>query len=360
MPPPPQGILNKRILEAFEDFRAVLVSLGYSEKTLKSYYVAVKNFANFCSNAKLTDITQADIQRWITYNLNSIRNAERKKKRMNTFHYYTIFLRKFLVWAGRSDLYIPIVRKNSASEPHVLSEKELETLNEACKDDKDRLIINLLFETGVRASELLEIRVKDVDLQNREIRLRNTKYGRERTVFIGPRSYEILKRIVRSLKPNDKIINLSYNGLYKRVKKIAKRANVDVGVVRPHVFRHTFATESLKKGVNLSALQRLLGHTDIKTTQIYLHLLKEDVKKEYEKAFYLESGLGSSSPSQKPAKFEPADLNVNGTVTPGLKLKFCPNCGSNVLDGARFCHNCGFPLHILLSSIGKNQADASL
>jgi integrase/recombinase XerD len=351
LPPPPTNIAEKTVLDAFEDFRATLLSLGYSEKSIKSYYMAVKNFAMFSGNPRIADITQIDIQKWITASLSNVKNSEKRKKRMNTFHYYTLFVRKFLQWTGRKDLVVPIVRKTPFSEPHVLGENELEVLNQACKDDRDRLIINLLFETGVRASELLEIRAKDVDLNNKEIILKNTKYGRQRTVFIGPRSYDILSKMIKSLRPNDKIVNLSYHGLYKRIKSIAKRAGVDVSSIRPHIFRHTFATESLKKGLNLSALQRLLGHSDIKTTQIYLHLLKEDIKKEYEKVFY----NGSSSVQiRNPSHEKTSEEKTVETQSVGsqdlLKIKYCPMCGAKVIENAKFCFNCGYPIHQLLAN----------
>lgn len=358
LPPPPYNITDKTVLDAFEDFKAMLIALGYSEKTIKSYYMAVKNFAVFSGNPKITDITQMDIQRWITVSLNNVKNNEKRKKRMNTFHYYTLFLRKFLQWTGRKDLVVPIVRKTSFGEPHVLSENELEALNYACKDDKDRLIINLLFETGVRASELLDIRVKDIDLINREITLRNTKYGKQRTVFIGPRSYDVLSKLIKNLRPNDKIINLTYNGLYKRVKSIARRAGIDVSSVRPHIFRHTFATESLKKGLNISALQRLLGHNDIKTTQIYLHLLKEDIKKEYEKAFYsqtketvISNPIHDKTTEKKP--LWPQETG-NGDI---LHIKFCPICGTKVIENAKYCFNCGFPLYQITANLPKGASD---
>lgn len=355
MPTPHTNVLEKNILEAFEDFKATLLSLGYSEKTLKSYYMAIKNFATFVGNPKLSNITQNDIQKWITRTLNDIKSLEKKRKKMNTMHYYTIFLRKFLLWAGRNDLFVPIVKKSNSMEPHVISEQELEALNQACKDDLDKLIVNLLFETGVRAGELLEIRVKDIDLGNKEIKLKNTKYGKERTVFIGPRSYEMLRKILKTLKPNDRIINLSYHGLYKRIKKVAQKANIDVTIVKPHVFRHTFATESLKKGINLSALQRILGHSDIKTTQIYLHLLKEDIKKEYEKAFYsaVKQNESINNNSQEIA------LSTKNSIAKDFRLKYCPMCGTNVIENAKFCFSCGFPLHQISSILNNNYVEST-
>jgi len=344
LPPPSKGILDKSLLEALEEFRASLVSVGYSEKTVKAYATAIKKFAEHVGNVKVREVTQADVQSWITKSLAAKKSGEDRKKAMNTMHYYTIFLRRFMRWAGRGDIFVPIIRKSGSSEPHVITEEELEALNEACRDDLDRLIINLLFETGVRASELLEIRAKDVDIESGEITLRSAKYGKARTVFLGPKSMELVSRALKRLKPSDRLVGLTYWGLYKRLKRIAARASVDVSSVRPHAFRHTFATVSLKRGINLSALQKILGHSDIKTTQIYLHLLKEDIKKEYQRAYF-------SSPQ---------DTGAGRHAHNGAGLvRFCPNCGVAVIEGARYCFNCGFPVHELLVKMQGGSAQAT-
>ena len=91
--------------------------------------------------------------------------------------------------------------------------------------------------------------------------------------------------------PRSRVVPLTYQALYKRVKRLAERAGLDPERVRPHVLRHTFATEALRRGMSLPALQRLLGHSDIKITERYLHLVTEDVEREYRRIF--EPGVGS-------------------------------------------------------------------
>ncbi|MEB3759152.1 MAG: tyrosine-type recombinase/integrase, partial [Desulfurococcales archaeon] len=112
-------------------------------------------------------------------------------------------------------------------------------------------------------------------------------YGKERVVFLGDDALRVLKEYVelKRLGPEDRVVNISYQALYKRLKRLARDAGLPVEKVRPHILRHTFATEALRRGMSLPALQRILGHSDIKITQVYLHLVKEDVKKEYLNVF---------------------------------------------------------------------------
>ncbi len=288
LPPPPEDISDYTVWEALDEFLVALQSAGASEKTVKAYRAGISDFLKFTGKEYIRELSVKDYIKWRLERLRKgfLRSWSRDRRKIQTtLHYYSLFVRSFLKWLGIADK-LPIVKKpRTRSRITTLTSKEVLKLLEASRDVIDLLIVSLLIETGLRAQELLSIRASDVDLENNEIIVRNAKYGEERIVFFGPLSKTVLKHYLSSLGPDDRLVPLSYSGLYKRLKTLAKRAGIDPKKVRPHVLRHTFATEALRRGMNLPVLQALLGHKDIKTTQVYIHLLKEDLRREYLRVF---------------------------------------------------------------------------
>ncbi len=347
----PPEILELDNQSILEEFLIALASAGASDETVKAYYSAIKDFLDFLGDKRIKDVRLSDINRWRLDRLRKGFRRSRSRDRrswMTTLHYYTLFIRRFLQWLGL-DIPIPITRKPT-SHVEALDESEIERLLSSCSDPLDTVIIRLLLDTGLRSRELLGIRVGDIDFENREIVVREAKYGRERRVLVTRETIEAIRAWIRlkGLREDDRLIPLTYSGLYKRIKRIARRAGIDYKRIRPHVLRHTFATRALRRGMNLFALQRLLGHSDVKTTQIYTHLTIDDLRREYERAIG-GKGTRQNTPSAQPE---------NGYDGFAQGIRFCPSCGRQLIPGARFCPYCGFNLTILYSRevSGENMA----
>ncbi|MEM1627709.1 MAG: tyrosine-type recombinase/integrase [Desulfurococcaceae archaeon] len=324
----PPGILDLSNEEILREFELTLETSGASRDTIKSYMAAVSDFLSFIGNKPLREITARDILNWrndrLRNGFNNSKTMDRSKWQV-TLHYYTIMLRRFLKWLGL-DIKVPGVKKPQA-RIDVLSDEELQSLLRVAKKPLDRLILSLLISTGLRSRELLELRVEDVDFNRQVLRVRSAKYGRERYVTATPEVFDMIDSWIKlnGLKPGDKLFSLTYSGLYKKIKTLAKRAGIDTAKIRPHVLRHTFATLAIRKGMSLPSLQRLLGHSDIRTTQIYLHLTIDDIKREYEEKF--------------------ADTN--------MVLNRCINCNREIPRDASYCPYCGINLGISRAALSQ-------
>ena len=274
----PGWVRGARLSEAVEAFLRALEAAGASRSTVRAYRAALRDFAGYAGwELRVSEVTVDLLNSWVAEGLRSGRSRA-------TMHYYSVFVRRFLRWAG-VEVGFAAVPRGRRGFSGALTWREVEALLSAARDLLDALSVALMAESGLRAGELLSLTAGDVDLASGTVRVRG-KYGKERVVVLGPVSRLLLQaRLAGVGRPGERLVPLSYQALYKRLKSLARRAGVDPSRVRPHVLRHTFATEALRRGVSLAALQRLLGHSDLKVTQLYLHLTAEDVRAEYERAF---------------------------------------------------------------------------
>lgn len=171
-----------------------------------------------------------------------------------------------------------------------LTLEELELLRIACKDKRDRALIEFLFATGCRVSEVVDCNIEDLNFNENTLRVIG-KGDKERIVCFGEKTKIYISKYINEdrRKDNDLALfvsekfphnRLSRRGIELIVTKIAKRANFDKRVF-PHLVRHTMATVGLRNGANLITIQHLLGHTDLATTQIYAENSIENVRHEY-------------------------------------------------------------------------------
>ena len=166
--------------------------------------------------------------------------------------------------------------------PKYLKDEEVKNLLDRCEGRRDRIIIDLILLTGVRVSEVLEITPDDIDFRNRTIRIHG-KGSHDRTVY-PPRTllYDLRDYIAdKSIEQQNRIFGLTRQRVFEIIKDLSGRS--------PHKLRHTFAVNYLESGGDLRTLQKILGHSSLKTTSIYLDLLDstvQDASEKYSRFFY--------------------------------------------------------------------------
>jgi len=295
LPPPPAGVEGFTLSDAGEAFLSALAASGMSLKSLKVYRAALKSFEEFVGGGvRVGSLTAEVYVEWLRWLRGRV---EAGLVSQSTAHYYSVMVRRFLAWLGFDVSRLPALPRGRRGFSGALSWGEVEALLAASRDLWDALIVAFMSESGVRVGELLSLKWGDVDLERGEARVRG-KYGKERTVVLGPLTRALLAEAAArfSPSPGDRVVPLSYKAVYKRLKALARRAGVPEERVRPHILRHTFATEALRRGMSLASLQRLLGHSSIRITELYLHLTGEDVRREYERVWMQWGGAQQAPP----------------------------------------------------------------
>lgn len=197
-----------------------------------------------------------------------------------------------LIKAALKFFYDEVLRKNivnikspkvSQKLPIVLTKEEVKKLINSVKNEKHRLMIALLYSSGLRLSELVNLKVGDIELEERIGWVRSGKGAKDRLFIIPNVLVEDLKKHIRQKEETDYIFE-GHQGLMspRNVQKIVSLATKNAGINKPvhvHTLRHTFATHLLESGEDIRKIQELLGHANLSTTQIYTHVSTEELKK---------------------------------------------------------------------------------
>lgn len=272
---------------------------GYSKKTVISYEKDLELFYNYLkenNKSEIKNITYNTIRKYLSelhekkYEASSI---SRKISTLRTFFKYAI-KNKYIKENPMALITNP---KKEKKLPKYLNYEELEKfLNSIDTTEKDgiqqKLIIEILYSTGIRVSELVNIKIKDINIKEQQIKILG-KGNKERIVLFGNEASKILKIYLNAYKEyftgniynnylliNKKGEKLSTNKIELIVKEILKKSSLKLNI-SPHTLRHTFATHLLDNGADLKSVQELLGHENLKTTAIYTHISNEKLKKVY-------------------------------------------------------------------------------
>lgn len=289
--PQETGLVATDIEDKIQMYLAVKKLDGLSMKTLRNYNYNLAIFASYVRKPLATiDITDLRV-----FLANRCKNMK-----PSSVNGQISIIKTFFAWLVDEE-YIP---KNPAKklkqtkEPkrlrHALSKKEIEEMRIACETPREKALINFLYSTGCRLSEVVGIDILDINWAERTLSVIG-KGNKEREVcfdtttelhlqnYLNTRADDCKALFITTRKKNGKYQRLGGRSIEKEVHKIATRAGIDKSVF-PHLFRHSFATHKLNSGVPIHIVQGWLGHTDPATTQIYAETDRENSIQEYRRA----------------------------------------------------------------------------
>jgi integrase/recombinase XerD len=243
---------------------------NYSTETIKGYLFYVKKYLEFSKDKGLNEQSAKE------FLIKRLKNNSPSSVGHNVFA-----LKYFFKEILNCKLYLPNPKRNKTL-PNILTIDEIRKLIKVIKNPKHRLVIKLLYGTGIRVSEIIKIEKKDIDFSENLIKIRLAKGGKDRFVKLPDSLVQELKSYMNINEGNylfesNKGGKLTKKTIGKIVQISAKRAGIEKRVY-PHLLRHSFATHLLESGTDLRVIQKLLGHSDIKTTQIYTQISQASIK----------------------------------------------------------------------------------
>ncbi|NLM63158.1 MAG: site-specific tyrosine recombinase XerD [Mollicutes bacterium] len=275
----------------------LIIDKKYSVNTKKSYEHDLMSFYKFCKdhNLRFEKITEEDIKQFLKYLRDKNLNSKSINHAISTLNGFYKFLITEKVIEENPVEYIeaPKLEKNI---PSVLSKEEINKLLDIELDNpysyRNKAMIELMYATGLRVSELVNLKLNDVDLHENLVKTIG-KGNKERLIPIGDYATGIVIEYLHKARP--KILKnkqteylfvtnrggkLSREQFFRIIKNLAKQKGITTNF-SPHTLRHSFASHLLDNGADLRIIQELLGHSDISTTQIYTHVSKESLKRDY-------------------------------------------------------------------------------
>ena len=290
--------------EALDNFiESIEVEGGRSKKTAENYTLYIERFIEFAGDIKVSEISYELVRKYRLW-LNRYENYNGVNLGKSTQAYHLIALRRLLTYLSKRNiksLEPTKIELPKMTKPQVnfLHYEEVERLLGVIPQDtelylRDRAILELLFSSGLRVSELINLNRDHINTKRREFSVRG-KGNKDRPIFISKTASQHIDNYLKSRKDNLSPLFINYSkrcttpsldGNYRRltarsvqrmIEKYARLAGI-TKKVSPHTMRHSFATDLLLNGADLRSVQSMLGHASISTTQIYTHITDQHLK----------------------------------------------------------------------------------
>lgn len=267
---------------------------NYSKHTIIAYENDIKGFLEYLDNKDLSKVKTEDIRKYIRYLSNlKEKSLARKMSSLRTFYEFLV-KREYIKESPMDGVDGPKIGKYL---PDVLSMEEVDKLLDIEPKDaftyRNRCILELLYSTGLRISELVSLKLNNINIDECMVKVMG-KGSKERVVPLSDIAIQYIEKYIKDVRPtmlkksqtdylflNNHGKCLTRQAIFKMIKKRAE----DIGLkkdISPHTLRHSFATHLLQNGADIRFIQELLGHSDVGTTEIYTHVINETLKKDYD------------------------------------------------------------------------------
>lgn len=253
----------------------------YSPESIKNYVSCLGKFLTYFEKeaTKPSEISADKIKKFLT-----------QFKETNTHRAYLCSIKLFYSKVGNQPDKLDRVEypKSSKKLPIVLSVEEIQRMFDVCENLKHRVILSLLYAAGLRVSELINLKWRHIDRSRMVINIVQAKGKKDRQVMLSPDLIPLLEKYWNEYKPKEYVLNGQFPEKELRyserivgevIKQLADKAGLCNKKVHTHLIRHCFATHLVEAGTDIKLIQRLLGHSNSKTTDIYLHISNNLISK---------------------------------------------------------------------------------
>lgn len=281
-----KGDIDK-LMAVVNEFLYVLQSQGRRKKTLDNYRLNLSRFIKSIQKP-VQEITTRDIRYYL------MQEKERGNCR-NTIASKTAILRSFFSWLEKEEIIEkdPTRKiKNPRTDnkaPKFLTHEEIEKVREAVETLIDRLLFEVLYSSGIRVSEAVKLNWQDIDFNNKTLYVRDGKGGKSRATFLSTKAVMLLKKYKETRTDNGEWVfqsqykrRMSKESIERHIRQLGKKAGLNKRLT-PHRLRHSLATHLLERDTPIDMVQKILGHSDVSTTQVYAKTNTANIEHHYRK-----------------------------------------------------------------------------
>jgi integrase/recombinase XerD len=274
----PEIILAETERREIIDFRRYLDGMRYSRSTIKTYTAFVLKFLRYHKFKETFDLR--DIDRFVE------REIAGKQYSISSHRQCISALKHYFELTEQEEIDISKLKRPEKSRylPGVLSKEEVIDLLRATRNLKHRCILALIYSSGLRIGELLKLKLNDIDIDRRQILIRQAKGRKDRYVMLAESFLPLFYNYLQTYRPEVYLAEGLKGGQYSAsavrsfLKESCRRARIRKRVT-PHTLRHSYATHMLENGIDIRYIQELLGHSRPETTMIYTHVTQKDLSK---------------------------------------------------------------------------------